>query len=82
MSGPSIHYMTDEDPGEIEEHPPEVDIDDYIEDCNFRVERMWERGIWVCAYTHADNEPDHHFDLRVTDDGGLHVSHRTEYPDQ
>lgn len=70
-----------EDSGDIEEHPPAVDIDQYVQKCNFRIERMDGDAIWLAAYT-DDGEPDHHYDLRVTEDGGLHVSHRTEYPDQ
>jgi hypothetical protein len=69
-----------EDPGDTE-HPPETDIDQYITDCNFRVERMGGDSLWLAAYTEDSEEPDHHYDITVTEEEGLHVSHRTEYPD-
>jgi len=73
--------MTDDmdiDTDHITTHPPDVDIDQYVPDSNFRVERMSERSIWVCAYTEDENEPDHHYDISVTDDGGLTITHREE----
>lgn len=82
MSGSPWECMTNEDPGDIEGHPPDTDIDQYITDCNFRIERMSDNSVWLAAYTHDDDEPNHHYDITVTDDETLHVSHRTEYPDQ
>ncbi|KPN31962.1 hypothetical protein SY89_02719 [Halolamina pelagica] len=68
----------DIDTDRVTEHPPDTDIDQYIEDCNFRIERMSFDGLWICAYTGDPDEPDHHYDLTVTDDGGIHVTHRKE----
>jgi len=68
----------DIDTSHITKHPPDVDIDQYIENCNFRIERMGEDGLWLCAYTNDTCEPDHHYDVSVTDEGGLRVTHREE----
>jgi len=72
------------DPEEIEidtehitRHPPDTDIDQYVTDCNFRIERMGADGVWVCAYTNDPDAPDHHYDIYITDDG-LHITHREE----
>ena len=73
--------MTDDmdiDTDHITDHPPDTDIDQHIENCNFRIERMSEESLWVCAYTSDPDEPDHHYDLSVTNDGGLKVTHREE----
>lgn len=60
------------------DHPPDTDIDDYIENVNFRIERMGEDAVWLAAYTRDDDDPiDHHFDITVSDDG-LHIRHRRE----
>jgi len=76
--------MSMADPDDIEidtehitRHPPDTDIDQYVENCNFRIERMGSDGVWVCAYTHDEDEPDHHYDIYITDDG-LHITHRAE----
>lgn len=73
--------MTDDetDTSNIEEHPPSTDIDQYVPNCNFRIERMGGDAVWLCAYT-DDDEPNHHYDIYI-DDGGLHVVHREENPD-
>jgi hypothetical protein len=36
--------------------------------------------VWICAYTDDPDEPDHHYDLNVTDEGGIRVTHREEGP--
>jgi hypothetical protein len=63
---------------DISEYPPKTDIDDYVKDCDFRIERMREDYIWLCAYTKNDSEPDHHFDIHTDGDGGLHITHRRD----
>ena len=68
----------DIDTSQIVEHPPDTDIDQYVEDANFRIERMRSDGVWICAYTKDPDEPDHHYDLYVTEDGGIHITHREE----
>lgn len=68
----------DLDISDITEHPPDTDIDQYIEDCNFRIERMSSDIVWICAYTEGPDEPDHHYDLYISDDGGIHITHRQE----
>jgi hypothetical protein len=60
------------------EHPPDTDIDQYVKECNFRIERMRSDGIWLAAYTDDPDEMNHHYNITVTDDGGLHVTHREE----
>jgi hypothetical protein len=35
-------------------------------------------GVWICAYTNDSDEPDHHYDLYVTEEGGIHITHREE----
>jgi len=62
----------------ITDHPPDVDIDQFVEDCNFRIERMSDESVWICAYTDEPGEPDHHYDIAVTDEGGLKITHREE----
>ena len=66
---------------QITEHPPDTDIDQYIEHTNFRIERMGPDGVWICAYTDDPDEPDHHYDLYVAEDGGIHITHRKENPE-
>jgi len=68
----------DNDTDHITEHPPDIDIDQYVPESNFRIERMSESSIWVCAYTEDDDKPDHHYDISVTEDGGLKITHREE----
>jgi hypothetical protein len=58
--------------------PPETDIDQYVQDCNFRIERLGEDGLWVCAYTHDPDEPDHHYRIRAEEDG-LHITYERDY---
>jgi uncharacterized protein (DUF433 family) len=60
------------------EHLPDDDIDQYVPDANFRIERMSADSLWLCAYTHDENEADHHYDITVTDDAGLKITHREE----
>lgn len=40
----------DIDTNQIVEHPPNTDIDQYVEEANFRIERMGSDGVWICAY--------------------------------
>jgi len=54
------------DTDHITDHPPDVDIDQYVPNSNFRIERMSESSIWVCAYTDEPGESDHHYDITVT----------------
>lgn len=94
MAGDKANYspiqstgMTDPDDSNIDtshvdEHPPDVDIDQFVEDCDFRIERMRPDAVWVCAYTNDPAEAAHHYDLRVSDDGGIHITHRKEKPRQ
>jgi len=73
--------MTDDmdiDTDHITTHPPDTDIDQYVPESNFRIERMSEQSIWVCAYTDDPGEPDHHYDISVTETGGLRITHREE----
>lgn len=70
----------DDNDDRLSYHPPDTDIDQYVENCNFRIERMSDDGLWLAAYTHDGDELDHHYDVTVTDDGGLHVTHREEEP--
>jgi hypothetical protein len=72
--------QTPNDNDRISHHPPDTDIDQYVENCNFRIERMSDEGIWLAAYTHDGEKPDHHYDITVTENGGLHVTHREEEP--
>lgn len=67
--------MDNNDQDHITKHPPETDIDQFIENCNFRIERMSEESVWLAAYTHDDGEVEHHYDIHVTDEGGLHIIH-------
>jgi hypothetical protein len=39
-------------------------------------------AVWVCAYTNDPAEATHHYDLRVSADGGIHITHRKEKPRQ
>jgi hypothetical protein len=71
--------MANSDTDHITEHPPSVDIDQYIEDCNFRIERLTDDGLWACAYTNDPDEPDHHYDISIHSDG-IHITHREEPP--
>lgn len=71
------HDEIDVDTDHITRYPPDTDIDQHIEDCNFRIERMGSDGVWVAAYTHDEDEPDHHYNISIRD-GGLHISHREE----
>ena len=71
---------SDENP-HMNEHPPDIDIDQYVKDCNFRIERMGDDSIWLCAYTDDSDEPEHHYDITATDSGELHVTHRRERVD-
>jgi hypothetical protein len=77
MVDPDDH---DTNNGSISEHSPATDIDHYIEDCNFRIERMSSDAVWICAYTEDDDEPDHHYDLHITNERGIHITHRKEKP--
>lgn len=73
--------MTDDmdiDTDQITDHPPDVDIDQYVPNSNFRIERMSESSIWVCAYTDEPGESDHHYDITVTEEGGIKITHREE----
>jgi hypothetical protein len=74
----SMTASDDIDTSQITEHPSDTDIDQYVENTNFRIERMSADGIWICAYTNDSDEPDHHYDLYVTEDGGIHITHREE----
>jgi len=65
------------DTSHISRHPPDTDIDEYVENCNFRIERMGSDGVWVAAYTDNPDEPDHHYNISARDDG-LHIRHRAE----
>lgn len=67
----------DIDTDHITEHPPDTDIDQYIQNCNFRIERMSAESVWLCAYTDDPDAPDHHYDISVTEDG-LRITHREE----
>lgn len=67
----------DIDTSHITKHPPAVDIDQYVTNCNFRIERMGADGLWVAAYTHDDDRPDHHYNISIREDG-LHIRHRKE----
>jgi hypothetical protein len=58
--------------------PSEIDIDQFVEDCNFRVEKLGTDGLWVCAYTQEPAEPDHHYTIRAEDDELL-ISHERDY---
>jgi hypothetical protein len=66
----------DIDTSQIVEHPPDTDIDQYVEEANFRIERMGSDGVWICAYTNDPDEPDHHYDLSFN--VSFHVTHRKE----
>lgn len=57
---------------------PEIDIDQYVEDCNFRIEKLGTDGLWICAYTQEPDEPDHHYTIRAEEDE-LHISHERDY---
>lgn len=65
----------------IDEYPPHKDIDQYVPNSKFRIERMREDCIWIAAYTDDDSEPDHHYYL-ICDGGGLRVTHRREHTDK
>jgi len=39
---------------------------------------MSDESVWICAYTEDPDEPDHHYDINVTEDGGLTITHRAE----
>lgn len=64
--------------GHLTEHPPERDIDDYVPKSNFRIERMGEDALWLCAYTEDPDAPDINYDISVTDEGGIRVTRRAE----
>ena len=57
---------------------PSDDVDDYVRDCNFRIERLGTDGLWVCAYTNDPELPDIHYNIRVTDAGELEISRSAE----
>lgn len=65
------------DTSNVTRYPPGTDIDEYIEDCDFCIERLDEDGVWVAAITHDDDEPDYHYNISCRDDG-LHIRHREE----
>lgn len=64
--------MTDDN--DINEHPPDEDIDQHIENCNVRIERMDGGKVWLAAYTHDEEEAEHHYNIDIRD-GGLHITH-------
>ena len=63
---------------QIEIIEPDDDVDDYVPDSAFRIERMDADGIWLCAYTSDPTLPDIHYDISVTDTGELRVTRRVE----
>lgn len=65
------------DDSHVTRYPPDTDIDEFVEDCDFRIERMGADGLWVAAITHDEDELDHHYNILVREDG-LHIRHREE----